>query len=37
VARAARGDATALGFAPAPALARKLADASVAPGTTPGR
>jgi len=37
VALAALGDSTALGFAPAPALARRLADASVAPGTAPGR
>jgi hypothetical protein len=34
---AARGDATALGFAPAPALARRLAGASVSPGTASGR
>jgi hypothetical protein len=37
VALAARGDATALGFAPAPALAQRLADASVAPSVAPGR
>jgi hypothetical protein len=34
---AARDDATALGFAPAPALAQRLADASVAPSVAPGR